>query len=66
MKFKKVEYPDGGNDDCRIVSAFLFIPKTINGETRAFSVESWSEQKFRTCPPFSQDSLEWIPIKWID
>jgi hypothetical protein len=53
------------NGDVRIVEKFLFLPKTINGETR------WLEKaKFRQRFEFYYDALyvweEWNDMNWVD
>jgi hypothetical protein len=48
MRFKYKEYEDG---EKRIRSGFLFIPKTIGGETRWLETATWEGQL-----PRSKDS----------
>ena len=61
MKIKR-KYRTG---DTRIIIKFLFLPKTINGETR------WLEkakiyQSFDFYYDFIFPLSEWTDIKWVD
>lgn len=61
MKIKRKYRPR----DTRIINKFLFLPRTINGETR------WLErvkiyQQFDFYYDFIIPLSEWTDIKWMD
>lgn len=51
---------------CRFREAFLFLPKTINGETRWLEYVAWWEMFESTYANYDVifDSNKWKPLKW--
>lgn len=67
MRWKANSGPQLG--DTRIVTKFLWKPKTIEGETRWLETASWFERRILTtiatpCGPC--DAHVWHPVCWED
>jgi hypothetical protein len=57
MRWK--EKPRFNNGDRRLRTAFLFFPKTINGETRWLETASWIEKYFMW------EDFPRLPHEWV-
>jgi hypothetical protein len=51
--------------DEREVEKFLWLPKTINKETRWFETTSFLQRYSEGWTPFSGDHKGWVDIKWL-
>ena len=49
--------------DFRDRGAFLFFPKTINGQTRWLEFATWTE-KFVDATYCTDGTVYWLPIRW--
>lgn len=56
-----MRWPNPKLGDCREVRGFLWLPMTLNGETRWLETASWREVYGR-----SFFGWEWIPRNWTE
>ena len=52
--------------DERVVTKFLWLPKTINREMRWLEVATWRERYAYSPPDIFWYSMEWLPVDWVE